>query len=100
RPRVQIMRGKELPPRLRRRYIPDQRMPDKTHRHARISKKILLKRKNTKRQCKPPLDATHPPRPPCPELQATVIDVSNAQRIQLAGQAQVKSRKVRDNRQH
>src|SRR6266403_4115833 len=89
------MRGKKCLAGLRRRYLADQRMADEFHRYAGITEEFFLEWKNTQRQRESPPHDAHTPRPPGPELRADVVNVANADWLQLAGQSQMEARKIR-----
>src|SRR6266568_3639609 len=74
-------------------------MTDELHGHTGISVELFFEGENAECERKPSADQIHAPRPPGPELRANIVDVSNALGEQLARQAQMKTRKVRENRQ-
>src|SRR5260370_7881313 len=74
-------------------------MTDEFHGHPGIGVELFSERENAECARKPSADQIHAPRPPGPELRANIVDVSNALGTQLARQAEMKTRKVRQNRQ-
>src|SRR5438093_1921921 len=70
-------------------------MADEFHGHACISVELFFKGKDAEGVSEPPAHQIHAPGPPCPELRANVINVSNAPGAQLARETQVEAGVVR-----
>src|SRR5256885_11766210 len=70
-------------------------MADEFHGHTGVGIKPFFEGKDAKGVGEPPAQQIHAPGPPCPELRANVINVSNALGKQLARQAKVKAGEVR-----
>src|SRR3989442_12564701 len=74
-------------------------MTDEFHGHTGLGVELFFEGENAECERKPSADQIHAPRPPGPELRANIVNVSNAPRAELARQAEMKTRKVRQNRQ-
>src|SRR6266568_1739737 len=74
-------------------------MTDELHGHTGLGVELFFEGENAECARKPSADQIHAPRPPGPELRANIVDVSNALGTQFARQAEMKTRKVRQNRQ-
>ena len=70
-------------------------MADEFHGHTGVGIKPFFEGKDAKGVGEPPAHQIHAPGPPCPELRANVINVSNAPGAQLARETQVEAGEVR-----